>query len=65
MNRKFHKRLSLQKITISIHQIYGGIADNGETVPPSSAYDEPTEIPRLDTKPNDPILLSYNSPICI
>ncbi|WP_420570790.1 hypothetical protein [Kordia sp.] len=41
MKSRFHKKLSLKKITISTHTIYGGNEDDTER---SSAYHAPTEI---------------------
>ena len=59
MKTKFHKKLSLKKVVISIHGIYGGTGDTDK----SSAYLEPTETPTpID---QDPRLISGDNSICI
>lgn len=66
MKRTIHKKLKLRKITIAAHHIYGGTATDTDTIPPSSAFDEPTEIPVLDqTTKDDPALISGNFESCI
>lgn len=60
MKSRIHKKLSLKKITISTYKIYGGAED---TTIKSSAFDEPTETPRIE--PEDPRLISGNNETCI
>ncbi|MGH1386510.1 hypothetical protein [Kordia sp.] len=60
MKTKFHKKLSLKKITISTYKIYGG---NEEDTIKSSAYLEPTETPTpIDESPR---LISANNETCV
>jgi hypothetical protein len=73
MKSRFHKKLSLKKVTIFKHKIFGGSATpNNESVPTqSSAFHEPTEPPAVvdsiinTVDPDDPILISGNQQSCM
>ncbi|WP_298513499.1 hypothetical protein [uncultured Kordia sp.] len=62
MKSKFHKKLSLKKITISTYKIYGG---NEEDSNKSSAFHEPTEVPNPNPIDENPRLISANNETCI
>lgn len=67
MKSKFHKKLSLKKITIIAYRTFGGAANaDDDSVPTqSSAFQEPTEysgdIPMLD----EDMTLSGNHQTCM
>ncbi|WP_420570789.1 hypothetical protein [Kordia sp.] len=61
MKSKLHKKLSLKKITISTHLIYGGNEDNSNK---SSAFHEPTETP-IPVEDENPALISAHNETCI
>ena len=70
MKRKIQKKLTLSKVTIAAHQIFGGSLDTDPKPPPSSALHEPTEPPILNpiintVDPEDPTLISGNQQTCM
>lgn len=68
MKSRFHKKLSLKKVTIFKYKIFGGSATpSNESIPTqSSAFHEPTEFSLFDTNnTDDPTTISGNQQTCM